>query len=100
MDLVYGYLRDGEKLWNQDSNLKLIPDELRMICLRYHGEFVERDIGVTYEMGMRLAKSWENEYFRVPFFETSAKTGESVYEAFKSIVVLAQEAITDFLVDS
>ena len=52
---------------------------------------MSENIAVTYEMGMNLAKSWEREYFKVPFFETSAKTGENVEQAFKSVVILAQD---------
>eukprot|EP01084_Bolivina_argentea_P156426 272609_1 len=36
---------------------------------------------VSYDMGKQLAESWN-----VPFIETSAKTGDNVYEAFEVLV--------------
>jgi len=36
---------------------------------------------VTYKMGKQLAEKW-----RVPYFQTSAKTGHNVHESFEAIV--------------
>ena len=36
---------------------------------------------VTYDMGKQLADTWN-----VPFLETSAKTGDNVYEAFETLI--------------
>ena len=81
-DLVYGYVRRIERTTKRFVS---IPVEMKQICLEFHGKSVSERIEVTYEMGKKLAESWE-----VPFFETSAKTGENVVEAFESLVVLSQ----------
>lgn len=90
-DLVYGYLRNREKELD-NSNVTIIPDELQKICLRYHNEIPPEHIEVTYEMGEELARSWENQYFKIPFLETSAKTGENVEKIFANIIMLCQDA--------
>lgn len=83
-DLVYGYMRIGQRLCrNYTMN---IPKEIKAICLSYHGEPIH--IEVTKEMGQNLAKSWEDNEYKVGFIETSAKTDHNVYLAFEQLVCL------------
>ena len=91
-DLVYGYLRDGErKLWNQNTSRdfkKIIPEGLQAICLRYHGD-TPSNIQVTAEMGKALAASWSRDNWEVPFIETSAKTDHNVAWAFARVLEMS-----------
>ena len=84
-DLVYGYMREAELLCN--SYTTIIPEDIKAICLSYHGEPYRK---VTYEMGENLAKSWQFFNFSATFIETSAKTGENVEEAFYQLVRLSR----------
>lgn len=91
IQLVYGYIAQFE----HKSNLQIIPVEIKQVCLKYHGETLNTNVEVTYEMGQEFATSLESEYFKVPFFETSAKTGENVRQMFQRMVMLCQSAISD-----
>ena len=85
-DLVIGYVRNAEKLWNDKS--MIIPSAIRDICLSYHG--TEPQGRISYEMGAELAKSWETDNFKVPFYETSALNGQNVEDVFINMVTLCQ----------
>ena len=52
-----------------------------MILVGNKSDLPAPDHEVTYDMGKQLADSWN-----VPFLETSAKTGDNVYEAFELLV--------------
>ena len=88
--LVYGYVRQAEDDSRDHSNPMTVPNGVIAVCAQYYGQVTY--IEVPYEMGWELAKSWESKHFKVPFFQTSAKTGENVLEAFESVVMLAYDA--------
>ena len=73
--LVFGYVNRFETEYNIN-----VPVEIKNIC----GCYIDKDtsIEVTYKQGEQLAESWG-----VPFFETSAKTGKNVKQAFRDLVV-------------
>ena len=73
--LVFGYVNRLEIQYNID-----VPVEIKSIC----GSYIDKDasIEVTYKQGEQLAESWD-----VPFFETSARTGKNVKEAFRALVM-------------
>lgn len=85
-DLVYGYMREAEKLCRNSSSI--IPIDVKAICLSYHGG--PMPAAVTRKMGQKLAKSWERSGYKVPYIETSAKTGHNVTEAFEKLVLLGR----------
>ena len=81
--LVSGFIKRIEKecISNDYRQIVIMPDEVKDICVSYVGDLTK--IKVPYRYGKQLAENWG-----VPFFETSAKTGENVEEAFKCLVMM------------
>ena len=53
-DLVYGYMRESEKLCT--NYMCIIPEDVKAICLLYHGKPIH--VELTHEMEEKLAESW------------------------------------------
>eukprot|EP00483_Globobulimina_turgida_P013749 UN13775 len=64
-------------LRNKDDDSEYID----MILLGNKADLPTVEHEVSYETGKRLAHSWN-----CPFLQTSAKTGDNVYEAFETLV--------------
>eukprot|EP00762_Andalucia_godoyi_P003769 ANDGO_08509.mRNA.1 Ras-related protein Rap-1 len=66
-----------------DMLLHYVPDDTSppIVLCANKADLPEEDHKVSYDEGYRLASKWN-----VPFFQTSAKTGQNVEEAFHSIL--------------
>ena len=87
--LVYGYMHRNER----KLNIGFIPEEIKKLCASYIDKSsAGKRIEVTSEMGIKLAKSWESDGFKVPFIETSPKERTNVHQAFEHLVRLSDNA--------